>query len=840
MCLSHRHEHGLVGFSADDRLPYAEPGVEASYGPDRTVAIEHIALRLNLWPSEQRFDGSATIRFRQMPAYSGVLVLDLDEVTVEGVTDADGGPLLWRTEGGKLRVDGAKTAVIVHWRGENPRHGLYFTGPVPHASERPWSAWTQCQDEDAHFVFPCHDHPRTKHAWSIELEGPPGYTLLSNGVRVGGGDRNGRSWAQFEQREPMPAYLLTAVAAKLTTIETSWRDKPVRYLVPVGDEEAVQRAMGRTPEMMELFSTLTGTDYPWPRYDQVVVHEFVFGGMENTACTTMTRLLLVDQKAALEWEADSLVSHELAHQWFGDLVTCQDWSQGWLNESWATFMEAVWFEHARDAASATWLRHDLARSYFEEEGSRYRRPIVSYDFKEPIDVFDRHLYEKGACVLATLRNELGADAFWAGVKVYLASRAHKTAHTRDFQRALEDTTGRNLDRFFQQWIFSPGHPVLNVKIARDGDLLCVTVKQKQTGDGVPNVYAFPLHIEVIGTDGRTTTVDLQIADRERTFAVPLKGVDVSTVRVDPGFRVLSRLELEAPREWLERLLSDACPVLASRAARALLDEGSAAAFRAVVKARDEHPFYGVRADLAAQIGRRGGEEGRDAMLAALNSEKEPRARRAVVDALGQYRDTKVVDALITVLGEDLPTWHLLGSALTALGKTRDPRAATVIREHLGTPSWAQWVRRRAVDALAQTRDPGVFDDIASATHVGKPGRVRMNAATALASLAEHVPAVRDRAVERLIEMLGEPGFFAQLGAATALATLRDDRALPALTRLHRTAADGRVRRGAYEAIARTQRGRAGDDAIGGLRTRLDDLAEENHKLRTRLDRLEVR
>ncbi|MEO0604004.1 MAG: M1 family metallopeptidase, partial [Myxococcota bacterium] len=428
--------------TSTERLPFAEPGVGPTYAPDRVVRVTHIELRIVLHPEARRFSGMARISLEALPTYPGRFSLDLDDVTLESVTD-DAGEALEASYGdGKVEIRAAEAPrhVIVRWTGDQPRRGLFFTGPSDAFPERLPMAWTQCQDEDGHFVFPCHDHPSTKHPWTIEIVAPPGYTLLSNGQLVDQGesteDETAMVWARYEQPEPMPAYLVTMVAAQLTETATDWRGRPVRYFVPNGREADVDLAFGRTPQMIEHFSTLLGVDYPWPRYDQVVVDDFIFGGMENVACTTMTDSLLVDAKAAEEWSPDGLVAHELAHQWFGDLVTCQDWSQGWLNESWATFMEAVWWEHSRPTAEATWYRWNTAGGYLAEAQSRYRRPIVSYDFREPIDVFDRHLYNKGSCVLWTLRAKLGADAFWSGVKRYLTHHANTTVHTRHFQRAL--------------------------------------------------------------------------------------------------------------------------------------------------------------------------------------------------------------------------------------------------------------------------------------------------------------------------------------------------------------------------------------------------------------------
>ncbi len=838
-CICFRHENQGLGSSRADRMEFAEPGVGPHYGPDRTVAIEHLHLKLAIDPAACTFVGSATLRFKRLPLHKGTLSLNLDEVVVENVQYEDGSPLRWRHADGRLDIRGVETdqPIVVRWHGENPRRGMYFTGPTETEPDRQRMAWTQCQDEDAHFLVPCQDHPGIKHPWTIELEGPLGYTLLSNGERMESGERDGRSFAKFEQREPMPAYLLTAVCAKLSVFTDQWRDRPVRYLVPVGEEEAVQRSMGKTPAMIELFSQLTGVDFPWPRYDQVVVHDFVFGGMENTACTTMTRLLLVDEKAALEWDPDSLVAHELAHQWFGDLVTCQDWSQGWLNESWATFMEIVWYEHDRPAAEATWYRWEQARAYFGEESSRYRRPIVSYDFREPIDVFDRHLYEKGGCVLAQLRDQLGGEAFWAGVKHYLQRHGHQTVHTRHFQRAMEEATGKNLDRYFHQWVHSPGHPVLEVGASREDDLIVVSVKQTQTGENVPEVFHFALKVIVVGADGSEHPVELQVRERERTWAIPFAG-DVATVRIDPGARVLAQIGLKMSRSWLETLVNDPCPVLAVRAAEALVEEGSGAAFRTLTAALAAHPFHGVRGAIAGLLGKRGGKDAQQVLIAAHATETDPRAKRGIAEALGSFRDPDVATALIAALDAPLETWHHYGALLLSLGKTRDSRAESVITARMQREGWADLVRQRGLEGLAELEQESALDTLVSHTRPNHRARVRAAAARGLGRLGTRVEKTRRKAGERLIEMLVEPGFRPQLGAIAALAKLKDARAIDGLQQVHQSAPDGRTRRDAYEAMVRIRSGKTTDDAVNQLQKRLDALTEENSKLRQRVEKLE--
>src|SRR5262249_46134674 len=235
----------------------------------------------------------------------------------------------------------------------------------------------------------------------------------------------------------------------------------------------------RTPEMIRRFGELIGVKYPWNKYAQVVVSDFIFGGMENTTATTMYEHILLDERAAIDVTSDDLIAHELAHQWFGDLVTCRDWSHGWLNEGFATFMEHIDREsHLGRDEYDHGLRGD-AEAYSAEARGRYRRPIVCQDYEAPIDIFDRHLYEKGACVLHMLRRELGDALFFGGVRAYLTRHQKGVVETRDLMRALEEVSGRSLERFFEQWVYRPGHPELEIKVEHEGEVATVSVKQTQ-------------------------------------------------------------------------------------------------------------------------------------------------------------------------------------------------------------------------------------------------------------------------------------------------------------------------------------------------------------------------
>ncbi|MES2638305.1 MAG: M1 family aminopeptidase [Myxococcota bacterium] len=819
------------GWALAKRRAFAEPGTEPSYTPDRACKIEHIALDLSIDPVARTMVGSARIRLSPLPGQDGWYALDLDELTVDAVETPAGAPHPWRHADGKLHL-APTTEVIVRWHG-SPRRGLWFVGPTAAEPNRVPEAWTQCQDEDGHFLFPCFDHPSVKHPWSLRVTAPAGYGVLSNGRLV---ERDGQTW-MWDQAEPMPAYLVTVVVMKMDIHEDAWDGIPVRYAVPAGTSSAlVERTFARTPAMVAHLSAIYGR-YPWPRYDQVVVHDFIFGGMENVAATTLTDLVLMDEVAAMDGDMDDLIVHELAHQWFGDLLTCQDWSQGWLNEGWATYTEHLWSRVDKGVDASDWHLFEQMGTYLGEDGGRYRRPIVSYHFKSPIDLFDRHLYEKAALVIHTLRHQLGDTAFWAGVHLYLERHRHGTVHTRHFQRAMEDATGKNLDRFFATWIHGSGHPALTVSVAHADDQLTVTVKQTQEGDGVAPVFHVPL-VVAFG-DNRVT---LKLDARERTFVLPCPSEagqgGPAFVRIDPDFQLLAEIKVEAPRSQLVAALTANPNVVGRvRVARALAAEGSTAAFEALAAALVADPFWGVRAEIADLLAARGGDVAAAALLGALG-DTSPKARRRIVAALGSVRRPEVGEAL-AALPKD-PSAQVEGEVARSLGKLRAPAARAVCEALLTRESWGEVLRARGIEGLGNLRDASVLDALLAQSRDDAPARARAAACAALAKLGDEVDTTRTAVLERLVELAEDGNFRVQVSALNALGALRDPRSLPVLTRVHSSGGDGRSRRLAFEALANVREGRTSAEGLSTLRGQVESFVEENRKLRDRVGKLEAR
>src|SRR6478609_1581819 len=367
---------------------FAFPGTRPRYAPDRVIDIQHIALVLDVDPTKRQVSGTATLRGMVIAPGTKHVELDAVELTIDKVT-AGGKPATFRHDGKKLRVElpsalasGTELTLAIDYKGA-PRRGLYFVGPDEGYPHKPLQVWSQGQDEDSRYWFPCIDAPSEKATSEVKVTVPANLFALSNGTLVSDKTSGNKRTLHWRLDVPHSCYLITLAVGDFGSVETKWRDTPVVYYVERGREDAAERTLARTPQMLELFSQKFGVPYPYPRY------------------------------------AQAFVAHELAHQWFGDLVTCRDWGEGWLNEGFATYAEYLWREHHEGRDAADLELEQWAESYFGEDSARYRRTIATKYYDEPLDIFDHHLYEKGGRVLHMLRDVLGDAAFWAALAHYL-------------------------------------------------------------------------------------------------------------------------------------------------------------------------------------------------------------------------------------------------------------------------------------------------------------------------------------------------------------------------------------------------------------------------------------
>jgi len=828
---------------------FAFPGTRARWAPDRVVNIRHLALDLRVDPDQRSVAGTATLRASVITAGTRAVELDAVELTIDRVT-VGGAAAGFRHDGKKLRVElpgpavaGAELVIAVAYRGA-PRRGLYFIAPDDAYPHKPVQVWSQGQDEDSRYWFPCFDAPHEKATSELTVTVPARLFAVSNGTLVSDRTEGDHRTLHWRLDVPHSCYLITLAIGDFATIETTWRDVPVVYYVERGRQAAAERTLARTPEMLELFSKQFGMPYPYPRYAQVFVADFIFGGMENTSATTLSDTVLLDERAAIDHDADALVAHELAHQWFGDLVTCRDWGEGWLNEGFATYSEYLWREHREGRDAADLELDEWAEMYFGEDSGRYRRTIATKYYEEPIDIFDHHLYEKGGRVLHMLRRVVGDAAFFGALAHYLAKHRLGVVESRDLARAVEEATGKNLDWFFSQWVLDgAGHPELEVAIRWDAAeaLATVTVEQKQKVDARTPLFRIPTFIRFRIGD-RDHDVAIDIADIKHVFHIRLDG-EPSQAIFDPGRVVLAELKVAKPEPvWIAELAGATIAIDRATAAQALARRGGPAAERALGDALDRDRFWAVRGSAALGLAMLRTPAARDRLIKALATEVNPRARRMIARALGDYvHDAAAGAALAQVVERGDASYFVEAEAALSLGKTRTARAGELLRLAATRESFSDVIRQYAYRGLAEARDDSALGLLVEGVRWGRVTQGRRAAAMALAVLMR---GRRDREArdvrERLELLLGDRDFRVQAAAIEALALIGDPAAIGALRRMIDRELDGRLRRRGKEVIRNLEDGAAAGEDLRRMRDEIAELRSLTSTLRERLELVETK
>jgi aminopeptidase N len=379
--------------------------------------------------------------------------------------------------------------------------GLYFINPLGETKNKPVQIWTQGETEANSYWFPTIDKPNQKTTDEISMTVPSKYLTLSNGLLVSQKENtDGTRTDTWKMTLPHAPYLLFLGVGDYSIVRDSYKGKEVSYYVEKEYAPVARKIFGNTPEMISFFSRITGVDYPWPKYAQIVGRDYIFGAMENTSVTFHEESTQQDARQLLDgnfWE--ETIAHELFHQWFGDYVTTESWSNITCNESFADYGQTLWNEHkyGKDAGAAS-IYSDL-RNYLEDSANA-EKPLVRFHYQNVIQAFDAVSYQKGGCILNMLRNYVGDSAFFKSLNLYLSTNKFKTAEAQNLRLAFEEVTGQDLNWFWNQWYYGTGHPKLDISYDYDniGKTAKVFIKQTQSGP----IFRFPLAIDVYQEGGK--------------------------------------------------------------------------------------------------------------------------------------------------------------------------------------------------------------------------------------------------------------------------------------------------------------------------------------------------
>jgi aminopeptidase N len=775
-------------------------GKPPSYAPDRAYDALHVFLDLDVDLRRKTLKGSCTTTVRARR--SGVRRLDFDAVGLKvAKVLADGAPVRFALKDGKLSVtltkdltESAESHIEVRYSVTDPEAGLHFV-------RKPEQMWSQSQPEDAHRWFPCHDAPHAKVTSEVRARVSAGYRALSNGSLVEKTRDGSHEVWHWKLDRPHSIYLITLVVGKFSEIEEDWDGIPVVFYCEPGREADARRGFAKTAKAVKFFSEKTGVRYPYARYAQVAVAEYP-GGMEHTTCTTQTDACLIDARASLDHDLDLLVAHELAHQWFGDLVTCLEWPHAWLNEGFATYFEVLFQEHDKGRDEALYELLGNARVYFDEESRRYRRAIVCRTYMDPWTIFDRHLYEKGSWVLHMLKHELGDALWWKAIGHYLRKHKDSSVQTQDLVVAIEEATGRNLQGFFDQWVYRAGHPALRARWSYDtaskrGSLWLM---QTQGISDTEPAFRFKAHVRVTGR-GWTRDFHEEVKDKEHRFGWKLPGEPLN-VEFDPESVLLKKLSLAKPAPmWAYQLAKGSHAVARLQAADHVARWGGAKAAEALAAQIKREKFWGAGVEMVRALGGLPGVQVDKALESLLNSVRHPKVLRAVVAEVAR-RARPGADLKIVPLARRHRSLGVQVEATRALGTLAGGRHIGLAVKNLATPSYRDVLGSAAVSALASTRDPKHLPRLKKAALAPSSYGVRVSALRALADFASYDPDL----VPWLCARVSDPDERITLTAVATLGSTEDERALPTLESLAKKASNPRVRVYAEEAATRVKAG----------------------------------
>jgi aminopeptidase N len=671
--------------TADDT--YTLPVYRASY--TRTHDLLHTKLDLRFDWQKQHCIGKAQLDFTPLIYTSDKLRLDAKGMDIQKVS-MNGKDLRFDYENKEelfIQLDrpykkGEKFTLAIDYTAKpNERKtggsaaitsdkGLYFINPLGNEGDKPMQIWTQGETESNSVWFPTIDKPNERCTEDISITVEDKYKVLSNGTLVSSKKNpDGTRTDNFKMDLPHAPYLFMMAIGEFSVTKDSWQGIPLEYWVEPKFAPYAKQIFNHTPEMLSFFSDKLGVKYPWPKYSQVIVRDYVSGAMENTTAVIFGDFVQKNERELMDANNDLIVAHEMFHHWFGDLVTCESWSNLTLNEGFANYSEYLWLEHlkGRDAADEHWMEE--VSGYFGQVAQSGAHPLIEFGYDKREDVFDAHSYNKGGAVLHMLRNYVGDEAFWAALNLYLTRNKFSDVEAHELRLAFEDVTGQDLNWFFNQWYFSEGHPIVNVTYDYDDSkkVASVTIEQVQDPKDFPAIFIMPLAVDIYTGEGqqprrekitlnqRKQTFNFDVASKPSLINIDADRVSLWEKNEDKSDEAYDFQFKHCPRfmdkmEALKALADSESPLLPSLLAIGLNDKSEV-----------------IRTICAQELDISANEGLAQKLVDIAKNDSAPGVKVAAIDKLGETKLGKYLPVLKSLIS-DKQSYGVVGASLSAIAK----------------------------------------------------------------------------------------------------------------------------------------------------------------------------
>ncbi len=814
------------------------------YMRDRLVQVLHLKLDVTPDFAKQTIRGTSSLTFKPIAKPLSRLELDAIGLTIEDVT-AQGATLKEHevTDDKLVLVFdppvavGAEASVIIAYHAQ-PERGLYFRTPEMGYKPGDTQVWSQGEPELHRYWYPGYDYPNQRFTSEVICHVPEGMKVVSNGSLVSQAkDANGLLAWHWKQNQPHPNYLVALAAGYFATIEDKLGDLPLAISVPPSEKEQAANAFRDTRKIIDFYQRETGVPFAWDKYHQVYCLDFVAGGMENTSCTFEGAGLLfrddVEQLKSLHY----LDAHETAHQWFGDLVTCRDWSHVWLNEGFASYYTVLYEEHKNGVDS---MRYELWREAQKVLESLDTKPIVWRDYADPQLQFDYRAYPKGAWVLHMIRTRLGPELYRKCIQAYLERHRIGNVTTDDLQDVLEELSGLSFDQFFDQWLYHGGVPELKIEYSWDAAAkqARLTVKQTQKVTNEVLLYRFDLPVRFF-LKGQEKPVDFNVvvSKSEEDFQFPLAAAP-ELVRVDPDYTVLAKIDFHPPPEMLKRQLkSDVIGRLL--AVQALAKKKNAESVKLLAEVLNGDAFHAVRSEAAKALKTIATPEARTALAQGLKQD-DARARLSVVEALAAFPHPEAQEALWKQAQSEKNPLILAAIIKTWGARPGDANISAALRKQLASSSHHQTVASAAISALRAQDDATAVPIIIERLRrdgLDFPTFMLAQAFDAVAFLARN-DKDRDPVRVFLTEYLNHPREDLRVAAAKGLGALRDPKSIAVLQPLATTLKlfKDPVREAAEKSVAALEAEQTKSQELKDVWSKLQDLEKRSEEMNRQIEK----
>jgi aminopeptidase N len=754
------------------------PNADTHFAPSLSIEPHHLTLHLRVDIEKKHLAAKLSYDVH-IHRHDETLTLNAVDLDIHSVTCA-GHEIIWEYDGEHIDIrwnnasDNTDARIDIEYTVQSPICGANFGSNY---------MGTDHETSRARYWLPCIDHSASRTSIDLFVTHHSEHTCLGPGTHIHSNlKEEGWSETHWKFEGLCPVYLFCILVGDLNKWDGGeWNGKPIAAFAPKPiSVEDIERAFSPTAALLDFMTEKLGP-LPWSKYYQFAMPD-IGGAMENISLVSWDSFWVFDEQMHSEWGEllDQINLHELAHTWFGDLIVCRDYAHVWLKESWATYMEAVWFEGTSSTERFEYELLNKRERYFSEVRTRYSRPIMTRTFDTPWQMYDLHLYPGGAVRLHMLRKKMGDDRFWNAVREYIQTYAYKTVETDDFRKMMEKHAHQSLAEFFEQWFFRAGHPFLSVTHKYDSKTKTLVLSAKQSIKGAAkgeekNYFVFPLEISVQDAQSQWHTHSLEITGENQHITLTLPKSPRQIV-IDPHAQSVMDFSFKPGVSMLEKTLVD-CPHVNARihAYRTLINDGKRISLTKVKAALENEPFFAVRTEVAKSLAKSKHPMAKQILSARLHTEKEPRVLADIASACGSHWDKEIAQSLSSFLSQSNIPYRAHANALVALAKQKDFCVEEHIYRAVDDQGWWGFIRKNAAMALGHRKTKKAADKLMSmAKDTSERSHVRADAFIGLAQCAKYFTDQDKAEILAIIHnAVQDPIYRVRLNAARALGVLGD-------------------------------------------------------------------